>query len=217
MNRLIIVAGLILGGMLGLAIVTLNPLSLMATPPAPGTPALALSYTPAEFRGFELTPLALLGIAGIGAGGAGFTDPAIQYVSISIAPVTSDANAAVGLAVRMSSAARRNSIARARLGVMTNMNIAWPDQGSLFLAGSENFWAIARDCLWSFLRGHGFIPAPESYALLQVPGAGTGQAVTGARGALAGAHGAYSESFEPAPGSPNALAGKRRLYINELR
>ena len=61
------------------------------------------------------------------------------------------------------------------------------------------------------------MPAPTSYSLLQVPGAGTGQAVIGARGTLAGAHGAYSETFESTPGSPDALAGKRRLYINELR
>lgn len=217
MTRAIIVAGCLLGVVLGLVVATLNPLALIGAPAVRGTPALSLTYSPAEFRGFEPTPLALLGIAGIDAGGAGFSDRAIQFVSVSIVPVTNDSNSSVGLAVRITSLARRNSVANARLGFMTDMSVAWPDQGSLFLAGSENLWPILRDCLWSALRGRGFSPAAGPYGLAPVPGGGTGQTVTGARGTLAGARGAYTETLEATADTGDALEGKRRLYINELR
>jgi hypothetical protein len=217
MKRALVVVGLITGAMLGFVLVALNPLSLVSAPPARGTPALGLTYDPAGFRGFELTPLALVGVAAVGAGGAGFADPAIRYVSVAVAPVTNDANAAVGLAVRMSSLARQNSLAGARLGLMTNMSVAWPDQGSFFLAGSENLWPIVRDCLWSLLRGRGFKPAQGPYALAPVPGGGTGQAVSGARGTMSGARGSYSETFESTADRDGGLAGKRRLFVNELR
>jgi hypothetical protein len=218
MRRAVVLIGFLCGVLVALAALMLNPMAWSSSPPASAAKgARTLTYTPAAFRGFELRPMALLGVAGIDADGAGLADPAIRYARVEVEPLTADSSSAVALAVRLSSLAKQNSLFRARLGVITDWNVVWPDQGSLFLSGSENFWPVVRDCLWSLLRGRGFRPAETRYQLPPVPGGGTGQSVSGVRGSFAGAHGSFSEIFEPLPDSGADLGGRRILHITEAR
>ena len=217
MRRAVVVAGFLCGMLLGLVVLALNPMGMSSSAPVVAAGARTLTFNTGQFRGFELTPFALLGVSGIAADGAGLSEPAIRYSRIDVAALSADSSSAVALAVRLSSIARENSLWRGRLGVVTDWNVVWPEQGSLFLSGSENFGPVVADCLWSLLRGHGLRPRAPRYDLSPVPGAGTGQSVNGARGAFDGARGSFVESFEPLPDAGDDLGGRRTLHLSEAR
>lgn len=208
-RALVIVAGLIIGAILGVAVLMLNPITLaQGTPPGLSGAIRTFSWEAGRYRGFPLTPAGLLG----GGDGPRFKDPGIRYARAEIVALAGESGAPPGLAVRLSAIARQNSLLQARLGTVTAWNIVWPGRGSVLLAGSENFWAPLRDGLWSALRGRGFQPGQARYPLPPVPGLGS-PTLVGGTGEFAGARGAFREEFSPVVSRPEDLVGLRQLHL----
>lgn len=208
------IIGLLCGVALGVALLLLNPVTLLqpALPPLAGT-VRSLTWENGHAHGMAMTARALLGTDLGDAATAAFADPGIRYARVEVAALTGEAGTEPALAVRFSAIVRQNSILRARFGMITHTNIIWPGDGSLFLAGSENLWAPIRDRLWLAARGRELPPGAQ-YLLPPVPGATIGQTITGAGGRYAGASGEYRESLEPQPERPADLSGRRQLRIS---
>ncbi len=212
MKAVIIIAGLVIGVFLGVAILMLNPITLGSrTPPGLAGAIRTFSWQDGTgYQGFAMTPAGLLGARG--ATGLAFKEAGIRYARAEIVSLTGEAGTAPALAVRLSAIARPNSLLQARLGVVTAWTIIWPGQGSLQLAGSENFWAPIRDGLWSALRGRGFRPGQARYPLPPVPGLGPGAMISGS-GEFAAARVAFREEYSPLAGAPGDLVGLRQLHL----
>lgn len=116
------------------------------------------------------------------------------------------------LGIRLSAIARENSLLQARLGVVTAWNVVWPGQGSILLAGSENFLAPLRDGLWSAVRGRGFQPRQAQYPLPPIYGLGR-PSLVGGTGEFSGATGGFREEMEAMRERPGDLTGLRELQI----
>ena len=142
----------------------------------------------------------------------GFQEPAIRYARAEIVALSGDAGSPPALGVRLSAIARPNSLLRARLGLVTAWDVAWPEKGTVLLAGSENFWMPLRDGLWSGVRGRGFQPGGARYLLPPIPGLGS-PTLVGGSGEFAGAHGAFREEFSPVPARPGDLVGLRQIQL----
>lgn len=209
------ILGWLCGIALGIALLALNPVAL--TQPLPTRIAGSndvLRWTPAVSRGFALTPRSLIGMNDAGSR-AGFVDPGIAYARAEIAALSGPGPGAVPLlAVRLSALSRDNSLLRAQLGVVTHTHIVWPQQGSLFLTGSENLWRPLRDGLWSALRGQGFNPAGGPYPLPPMPGSHAVPVVIGATGSYTAARGTYLETLTPMSEFAGDLAVLREIALD---
>lgn len=212
MRTVVGVCGFVLGVTLALVLLLLNPVVL--THPRPAAPVgnvRSLGWGSAASGGMALRPLALLGM---NAADEQFADPGIRHTRVEVAADThlSGSGAAPALVVRLTGLARGNSLLRAELGTVTHTNIVWPGRGSVFLSGSENFWAPLRAGFWSALRGQGFRPAADRYVLPPMPGiAGSAASVTGAMGEYATARGNYRETFVPDSARPGDFAARREV------
>jgi hypothetical protein len=204
------IAGFVLGVTLALLLLLLNPVVL--THPRPATPVgsvRSLGWGSTASGGMALRPLALLGM---NAADGQFADPGIRHTRVEVAADSNGSGAAPALVVRLTGLARGNSLLRAELGTVTHTNIVWPGRGSVFLSGSENFWAPLRAGFWSALRGQGFRPAADRYVLPPMPGAaGSAASVTGATGEYATARGNYRETFLPDSARPGDFAARRAV------
>ena len=214
MKALMVIAGLVIGLFLGVAMLMLNPIALtQRTPIGLAGAVRTFSWeTGGGYRGFALTPAGLLGAERVASGPLAFTDPGIRFARAEVVNLTGEAGAAPVLAVRLSAVARPNSLLRARLGIVTAWNIVWPGKGSVLLAGSENFWAPLRDGLWSAIRGRGFQPGEGRYSLPPVPALGP-PALVGGSGEFAAARGAFREEFSAVADAPGDLVGLRQLHL----
>jgi hypothetical protein len=205
--------GLLIGGLLGAALVLLNPITLAQGTPA-GLNGAVRTFSWAAgggYRGFDLTPSGLLGARG-DEPGAGFDDAGIRYARAEVVMLTGEPGAPAALGVRLSAVARANALLKARLGTTTAWNLVWPERGTVLLAGSENYWAPLRDGLWSAVRGRGFAPGGDRYPLPSLPGLGAPALVHGT-GAFAGAKGGFREVFAPLPQQPAEFTGERQLRL----
>lgn len=214
MKALIVIAGLVIGVFLGLALLMLNPITLAqgAAPGLSGAIRTVSWQSGGGYQGFALTPGGLVGAGTRGKDGSPFQDPGIRYARAEVVSLTGEAGSQPALAVRLSAIARPNSLLQARLGVTTAWNIVWPGKGSVLLAGSENFWAPVRDGLWSALRGRGFQPGRARYPLPPVPGLAAPAMISGT-GEFAGTHVGFREEFSPIAESPGDLVGLRQLQL----
>jgi hypothetical protein len=126
--------------------------------------------------------------------------------------LTDDSGVPVALGVRLSAISGANSILQARLGTEDHWNIVWPHQGTVFLSGSENFWSLVREALWSAVRGRGFRLSQQAYAISPLPGLGV-PVVAGATGELQGVHGRFREEYSAIAAEVPDFAGRRKLEI----
>ncbi len=202
--------GLAIGALLGGALLLLNPLALLqGRPAALSGPVLTLGWEAGGgYRGMPLTARGLLG----GEGPLRFEEPAIRHARVEVMALTPESGATPALGVRFASVSRLNSLLNARLGVETSTNVIWPARGTLFLAGSENFWPPLRDALWSAVRGRGLRPGEARYALAPLPGLGAPQIAAGT-GEFAGVTGSFREEFAPAVTDPAEFTGLRQLHL----
>lgn len=205
--------GLLIGIFLGAALLMLNPVILTQPGPVGLEGAVrSLEWGSGDgFRGFELTPSGLLGLDA-GRDSRAFAEPGIRFARVEVVGLSGEGGSLAALGVRLSWIARPNSLLQARLGVATAWNIVWPEKGTMFLAGSENFWSPLRDGLWSAVRGRGFQPRPKGYVLPPVPGMGSSK-LMGGSGEFAGAHGAFRERFTPIRERPGDLVGRREIQF----
>lgn len=213
MKSVVAFLGLLIGSLLGGALVLLNPITLAQGTPA-GLTGAVRTFTWAAgggHRGFDLTPSGLLGGRGVEPG-AGFDDPGIRYARAEVVLLTGEPGAPAALGVRLSAVARPNALLKARLGTTTAWNLVWPERGTLLLAGSENYWAPLRDGLWSAVRGRGFTPGAARYPLPPLPGFGPPVLVRGT-GAFEASKGGFREVFSPLPQAPAEFTGERQLYL----
>lgn len=214
MRILVVAAGLVIGGFLGMALLLLNPITLTQGKPAGLTGAVS-TYTWEQgsgYKGFEMTPSGLLGQVSERGKAFAFKDAGIRYARAEVMSLAGEAGSGPALAIRLSAIARPNSLLQARLGVTTAWNVLWPGRGSVLLAGSENFWAPVRDGLWSAMRGRGFAPGQARYPLPPVPGMGSPRLISGS-GEFAGAEGGFREEFSPLEDKPANLVGLRQLHL----
>lgn len=210
MKALVVIAGLVIGLFAGTTVLLFNPIAF-ARDGAAGLSGAIRSFSwqgGAGYEGLALTPAGLLGFGA----DRTFDDPGIGDARAEVVALGSDAGNRPALAVRLSALARPNSLLQARLGMVTAWNIVWPGQGSLLLAGSENFWTPVRDGLWSALRGRGFQPGRASYALPPVPGLGANLIVAGS-GEFAAVRGGFREEYSPVDDAPGDLVGLRQLDL----
>lgn len=214
MRIVIALLGLVIGVVLGIALLMLNPLSLGQGTPAglSGAVRVLAWESGGGFRGFELTPGGLIGLRSTAGSAAAFTDPALRHARVEIVTLADDAGGPPALGVRLSMVSAGNSLLQARLGVETAWNLIWPGQGSALLAGSENFWTPLRDGLWSAARGRGFQPQGSRYPLPPLPELGAPALIAGT-GSLAGAQGRFREDFVPVAARPGDLTGSRLLSL----
>jgi hypothetical protein len=210
---LIAFAGLLIGAFLGSAILLLNPIVLMHGGP-PGLKGAIQSFgwdASRGFRGLELEPSSLLGLANDD-DEAGFRDAGIRYARAEIVLLTPEGGAPPALGVRLSAVARHNSLLQAELGIVSAWSIAWPGRGSVLLAGSENFWSPLRDGMWSAMRGRGFRPGASRYPLPPMPGLGA-PVLVGGTGPYAAVEGSFREDFSPTEDPASGFVGLRQLDI----
>ncbi len=207
-------AGLLIGAFLGGALLMLNPIALIQGAPA-GLAGPIRTYdweAGGEFRGLSLTPLGLLGDRGDKDDAIALHDPGIEYARAEIVMLTGKSGSPPALGVKISATARANSLLQARLGTTTAWNIAWPDRGTLLLAGSENYWEPLRHGLWSAVRGRGFRLQQASYRLPPVAGLGL-PVIVGGSGEFVGVSGAFREEFSSADAAPGEFTGRRQLAL----
>ena len=214
MRAIVAALGLLIGVLLGVALLLLNPLSFSQGTPAGLSGAVRVLgwESGGGFRGFELTPGGLLGWESAVGRAAAFGDPGLRHARVEIAALTEDAGGAQVLGVRLSAIGPQDALLQARLGVVTAWNLVWPGQGTVLLAGSENLWAPLRDGLWSAVRGRGFAPGDKRYALPPLPGSGAPLLVAGT-GPFAGVRGGFREDFTPVAARPGDLTGARQLNL----
>lgn len=210
-RKFIVLLGLLLGVVLGITLLMLNPISLSQAAPAGLSGAVRLLdwRSSGGFRGMAMTPGGLLGWPG---NAAAFADPALRHVRVEVVVLDDDASGESVLGVRLSAVAAQDSLLQARLGVTTAWNLVWPGQGSVMLAGSENAWPVLRDGLWAFARGHGFRPGRDLYSLPPLPGAAAPALISGS-GPFEGHRGSFREDFRPVDSRPGDLTGSRQLNL----
>ncbi|MCC7489084.1 MAG: hypothetical protein IT485_05495 [Gammaproteobacteria bacterium] len=214
MRILVATLGLLAGIFLGAVLLMLNPISLVqGTPAALSGAVRVLAWeSGGGFRGFELTPGGLLGLRSAAGRAAAFGDPALEHARVEIVALSDDSGGPPVLGVRLSAIGTGNSLLQARLGTVVAWSLAWPGQGSVMLAGSENYWAPFRDGLWSAMRGRGYQPGRAHYLLPPLPRLGAPWLVSGT-GAFAGVHGSFREEFTPVAARPGDLTGSRQLSL----
>lgn len=214
MKKVMAGLGLVIGVLLGTALLMLNPVTLMQPRPVGLAGAVqALGWQDAGgSTGFAMTPAGVLGVAGDREKGAGLALPGIRYARAEVVALAGDSGMPEALGVRLSAIADENSLMKARLGIVTSWNLVWPQRGSVLLAGSENLWTPLRDGLWSAVRGRGWNPGRERYLLAPLPEAGTGLVVK-RTGEFSGSGGAFREQFTPLASRPGDLTGQRELQL----
>jgi hypothetical protein len=205
--------GVLIGMVLGLALLLLNPVSLLRdAPDSLPDPVRTLVWDGTRgFAGFPLGPGGFLGRASDG-GDDAFEEAGIHHVRAGIVALADDAGIPRALGVRLAAIASRNSLLQAQLGTVTGWNILWPGEGSVLLAGSEDYWPPLRDGMWYAARGRGF-QLRESYLLRPLPGTRPPTLISGS-GPFAAASGAYRERFFPVAERPGDFSGKRQLEFS---
>jgi hypothetical protein len=187
------------GGALAAAWVLLSdPLSLVwgtGSRDIPGAERLVVGETLA--RGVAAEPAGVLGLAP--EDGSPFRDGALRYARIDLAIVDSAGGGTPALGVRLSAISPDNSLAGRRLLMDSVWNLAWPDHGSLFLAGRDDYRPLLADQAWNAITGEGFRPSPRRRALT------TSARLLGGGGRLTAALGSYVEYRDPGAGAELAL------------
>jgi hypothetical protein len=214
MRVVTIIAGLGVGVLLGVGLLSLNPIVWFHPPPVGLSGAVrTLGWeSGGRFAGFPLTPGGLLGLSVPSDAGRVATERGVRLARAEAVLLTGDAELPAALGVRLSALAEENSLLRARFGIVTQWNIVWPGMGSVLLSGSENLWPPLRDGLWSALRGRGLRPTAVRYALSPLPGREAAGFALGT-GAFAEAAGAFREEFSPVDGSAGDFTGRRQLQF----
>ncbi len=214
MRSVLIVAGLCIGVLLGIALLLMNPITLAQPAPIGLSGAVhTLGWESDDgFRGFELTPLGLIGAGDRHEPPRQFPEPGIRHARAEVVLLPADDELPAALGVRLSAISGNNSLLQARLGIATQWNIVWPERGTALLAGSENFWRPLRDGLWSALRGRGFRPGAVRYVLPPLP-APAGNAFAAGTGEFATARGVFREELSPLDDQPGDLTGRRQLQL----
>ena len=199
MRALAGVLGLVLGIVVGAALVLANPLAwLNRLPPLPPGAAPAKAYRLDDYRGIGVSVANLLGL-GRRDQKVGLMDPALSHVRIGIVVLPAGQGTPAALAVKVSAVAEDNSLWRAQLGMHDYWNIFWPGDGSVFATGYSNFWGVTRDSFFATATGGDLEPMASEYLLSAPPPLGDATGVTGAAGRYAGFAGEFREVLYPAP------------------
>lgn len=198
---LVVVAGLLLGVLVGVGLVLENPLAwFRGLPPLPADIAPARAYRVDDFRGIEGGVGDLLGVARR-KGEVALMDPALPHVRIGIVVLPAGKGMPAALAVKVSAIADENSLWRAELGTNDYWSIFWPGEGSVFANAYSNYWAVARDAFFAGIAGGNRELMAPSYAVTAPPPLGDPVGVTGASGRYAGFTGEIREVLYLAPAS----------------
>lgn len=194
-RALVGILGLVLGILVGAALLLANPLAwLRGLPPLPADLAPAKAYRWDEYRGRAGGVGDLLGIARPNRGVA-LTDPALAHVRIGIVVLPAGEGQPAALAVKVSAIAEENSLWRAQLGTNDYWSIFWPGEGSVFASAYSNYWAVARDGFFAGIVGGDPDLMAPSYAVTAPSPLGEPAGVTGASGRYAGFTGEIREQL----------------------
>jgi len=195
------------GAMAGVILVLVKPAgSSDGIKPFGSESLLVTRFDSSGYRGMDILPLSLLGIGTSGSRHA-LKDSANRYARVSTVVLESDDGEPVALAVKLSALGKQNNLLNGRLDMNTNWNLFWPGQGSIFLAGTDNYWALVSDGTVSGLKGEGFQLKPETYGLSVRHQSGTVPRVIGASGQYKDTEGRFRESADPVSRSMARLNG----------
>ncbi|MEO8223393.1 MAG: hypothetical protein ABI661_01200 [Gammaproteobacteria bacterium] len=207
MRAPIIVLGFLLGILVGVSLLLVNPLAFVAGMPPLATGVAPLkAYRWADYRGMEGGVADLLGL-GRPDRKVALKAPALAHVRIGIVVLPAGEGTPAALAVKVAAIAGENALWKARLGTHDTWSILWPGEGSVFAASYSNFWAVARDTFFATARGGGRdLMAPE-YGVSAPSAADDPTGVTGASGRYAGFTGEIRDVYSPGDPDPDwALA-----------
>ncbi len=195
------------GAMTGVVFVLVNPIGLSdGIKPFGSESLLVTRFDSTGYRGMDISPLSLMGIGNPGSR-HGLQDSANRYARVSTVVLESDDGEPAAFAVKLSALGKQNNLLSGRLDMTTNWNLFWPGQGSIFLAGTENYWTLVSDGTVSGLKGEGFQIKPETYGLSARHHSGTVPRVIGASGLYKDTEGRFRESADPVSRSMAQLSG----------
>lgn len=197
MRALVALSGVLLGIVVGAALLLANPMAWFD-----GLPSLSAGLAPPksyrwdEYRGVGLGAADFLG-AGRRDADVALVSSALSRVRIGVVVLPAGDGAPAALAVKVSAVADENSLWRAQLGAHDYWNIFWPGEGGVFASGYSNYWRLFRDEIFTAVGGPDPQQAAEGYLLSARSPLRRSEGVTGAAGRYAGYTGEIRERLYP--------------------
>jgi hypothetical protein len=184
--------GFVLGLVVGVAALLLNPLGSVGVLPALESPSATVKrFAAPAGRGMALDGAAFL----LGSSAAPLADAANSRSRVAVMVLPAGDGSAAVLAVKVAVVSPQNSLWRARLGTLDSWVLFHPGEGSAFIAAYSNYWSVLRD---RWLSGLDSGAAAEArYPLSALPPRGETVGVTGGSGAFAGMTGESREAYLP--------------------
>ncbi|MEE8236141.1 MAG: hypothetical protein V3R53_05045 [Gammaproteobacteria bacterium] len=209
------ILGILIGAGCAAALLLLNPFYPHIDPSGSVQRGpMNYDYSASEYRGIAMTPQSLLGISGMFGGGGGFPSDGIRHTAAAVMLLRNRDGQTAALAIKLSAVAATSQLLVGDLGIDSYWNVFWPNLGSVFLVGRENYWPVIRDVFIAGLRGEGPLPAGEKYSLTVRPEGRRVRGVLGSSGRFTGATGLFQDSYISQPDSPSGAAGMITMQIN---
>ena len=215
MNALVGILGFLVGTGCAAALLLFNPFYPHIDgrgSDRPGT--MNYDYSASEYRGIAMTPQSLFGISGILSDGDGFANDGIRHTAAAVILLKDRDGQPAALATKLIAVAETSDLLLGDLGIDSYWNVFWPNLGSVFLVGRENYWPVITDVLIAGLRGAGPLPAGKQYSVTVRPEGRRVRGVLGSSGRFTGATGLFQDTYINQPDSPSGAAGGVIMQIN---
>jgi hypothetical protein len=215
MKGLVGILGILIGTGSALVLLLLNPFYPHIDPSGNvQRGAMIYNYSAAEYHGIAMTPLSFFGISEIFGGGDGFYSDGIRHTAAAVILLRNRDGQTAALATKLTAVAEASDMLVGDLGIDSYWNIFWPNSGSVFLVGRENYWPVVTDVLIAGLRGEGPLPAGERYSVTVRPEGRRVRGVLGSSGKFTGATGLFQDNYISQPDSPSGAVGMITMQIN---
>jgi len=211
MKSYLVVPGLLLGAVAGLALIAFNPLAQDVRTVATSGPGYH-SYTTSDVYGMHRSADGMLNFAWLLRGPGDYDEAAIRNTLASIMVLRDERGEPVAFATRLSATEQKGSLLKATVGLRSSWNVFFPNQGSVYMTGFENHSDIVTDGLWSAMSGGGFHARGERYELTPDE-PGFESRIVGVSGAYADSKGSYQEAVLSPGGDVQVQQGEIILDI----
>jgi len=175
---------------------------------------IVFDYSAAEYRGIAMTPPSFFGISKFFGSGDEFYSDGIRHTAAAVMLVKNQDGQTAALATKLTAVAETSDLLVGDLGVDSYWNVFWPNSGSVFLVGRENYWPVITDVLIAGLRGEGPLPTGEQYSVTVRPEGRRVRGILGSSGKFTGATGLFQDDYISQPNSPSGAVGMVTMQIN---
>ena len=175
---------------------------------------IVFDYSASEYRGVEMTPLSFFGISGMFSDGDEFYSDGIRHTAAALMLFKNRDGQTAALATKLTAVAETSDLLVGDLGIDSYWNVFWPNSGSVFLIGRENYWRVITDVLIAGLRGESQLPTGEQYSVTVRPEGRRVRGILGSSGRFTGATGLFHDSYISQPNSPSGAVGMITMQIN---